>query len=303
MTASVRKMSVLDSKHTNNVNFLYRGTGVVSLSEISSKERSAFKSKTTLTSQRVSLTSEISELSTAVFELDLGEDDEMLVCSEEWSPVLKKVEALLETITTVEKQVENDVKYLVLRHTNRQSRSESFPSKRDSTYNQTDLAMDLKTLGYDVQIRQSIGRGTGVDGVTNLSHSFIRCTPPNSDCVFVLDTKFREQFDIAHKTRCYEKTLEFLPKLLVLQEDRINPLVKLLCEESAQSFRDSGFPLPPWRRIESLLSKWYPRKSVDTPIQMPVHHKESIIPVGIHDIDEASRFDRELSKSVGVQAR
>lgn len=108
----------------------------------------------------------------------LGEDDEMLLRSEERTPVLRKLEALLEHSTALEKQVTNDIQYLILRHTNRQLLRASC-SSASPEYDVKELAKDLKSLGYDVQIRQAIGGGNGGDGVTNLSHSFFRCVPPS----------------------------------------------------------------------------------------------------------------------------
>lgn len=70
MAASIQKMSVLDSKQTTTSNLHFRGAGVVSLSDISSKERNVFKTKT-LTQQREHLVNEASEISSALFELDV----------------------------------------------------------------------------------------------------------------------------------------------------------------------------------------------------------------------------------------
>lgn len=100
----------------------------------------------------------------------------------------------------------------------------------------------------------------------------------DSDHVFIVDINFREQFDIAHKTASYERVFEFVPKLLVLREDRLTPVVRRLSQELAESFHETGFPLPPWRKVDSLLSKWLPRKSMDTPLLKPVQN-EGVVPM------------------------
>eukprot|EP00210_Caulerpa_lentillifera_P001213 g1169.t1 len=306
-------MSVLESKHNtaNITNFNYRGTGAVCLND-TIKERNTFRTRANISPVHESLTSDFSELSTSLFELDLGEDEEMLLESGEKSPVIKKLEALLEPLTTLEKQVSNDVKYLVLRHTNHQSSSFGSPCRNELDYDQSILAADLQSLGYDVNFRRSIGGGSGSEGVSNLNHTFIRCRNPDSNRVFIVDPKFKDQFDIAHKTNAYERVLEFVPKLLVLREDRVIPLVKLISQELAGSFRETGFPLPPWRKVDSLLSKWQPRKAMDTPLQKIVLNEglgpmtgQSLPPFRGNGLTGHSRVDRgvpDYQEPVRIQA-
>lgn len=171
-------MSVMESKHSNSTNFNYRSTGVVCLNDIH-KEHNTFRTRTPHSSVREPLSNEVSEVSTSLFELDLGEEEELFVGSEEKSLAVKKLEALLEPLTNLEKQVSNDVKYLVLRHSNH-SRFGQLRETAIDDYDQSILATDLQSLGYEVKVRRSIGGGAGTEGVTNLNHTFLRCTPPGS---------------------------------------------------------------------------------------------------------------------------
>mmetsp|Transcript_11841 Transcript_11841/g.31036 ORF Transcript_11841/g.31036 Transcript_11841/m.31036 type:complete len:189 (+) Transcript_11841:1195-1761(+) len=91
----------------------------------------------------------------------------------------------------------------------------------------------------------SISSSTGACGITG---SYI-----------VVDPCFREQFELRAQcaTPRYEAVLALLPKVYVGHVDRLPLLVELLCEEMTVSFKTCGVPLPPWRKLTSLLSKWH----------------------------------------------
>ncbi len=76
---------------------------------------------------------------------------------------------------------------------------------------------------------------------------------------YVVDPKFKEQFEIAKPTPRYAAVLEVLPEVLVLPEVNIVPLVNFLCAEIGLAFRANGSVLPPWRHAGSMLSKVRPQ--------------------------------------------
>lgn len=117
----------------------------------------------------------------------------------------------------------NDVHFLVLRHGNSQSRN-TFDV---SDYDQSLLASDLQSLGYAVSIRRSVGGGIENEGVHHLSHSFLRCSPPGTTEVFIVDLKFKDQFDIMYPTPTYRHVLERIPTLFVAAESKIEPIVEV----------------------------------------------------------------------------
>ncbi len=63
-----------------------------------------------------------------------------------------------------------------------------------------------------------------------------------------MDPKFAEQFAIAHPTPKYAALLAGLPAWYVGSEERLVPLVELLCAEMSAAFRTTGaaffLPLP-----------------------------------------------------------
>ena len=58
--------------------------------------------------------------------------------------------------------------------------------------------------------------------------------------LYLVDPKFREQFQIAHPSPRYEALLAAVPAWFVGSEERLIPLVELLCAEMSAAFRATG---------------------------------------------------------------
>ena len=86
---------------------------------------------------------------------------------------------------------------------------------------------------------------------------------------YLVDPKFREQFEIAHASPRYAAVLAAAPADFVGTEERIVPLVELMCAEMSAAFRAAGATLPPWRQAGAMLSKWRPRRSEDAGSKVP----------------------------------
>ncbi len=63
-----------------------------------------------------------------------------------------------------------------------------------------------------------------------------------------MDPKFREQFEIAHPSPRYAALLAAVPAWFVGAEERLIPLVELLCAEMCAAFRATG--AAPCRRTD-----------------------------------------------------
>ena len=63
---------------------------------------------------------------------------------------------------------------------------------------------------------------------------------------YLVDQKFKEQFEIAHPTERYSELLDGLPAFFVGTEDRLVTLVELLCSEMSAAFQTTGIFLPKW---------------------------------------------------------
>lgn len=64
-----------------------------------------------------------------------------------------------------------------------------------------------------------------------------------SVCLFV-DLDFRTQFEIARPTREYTALLELLPKIYVGRGDRLQSIVKIMCDGVKNSLNETGMHLP-----------------------------------------------------------
>jgi uncharacterized protein (TIGR01615 family) len=122
----------------------------------------------------------------------------------------------------------------------------------------------LAQVGYHVTVRTAIGGGPSC--FRNLRHEFLTVLSNEGDfkdSTLIVDPLFREQFAIPQPTATYAALLELVPLEFVGTASRLIPLVQCLCAEMVASFEAKGLTLPPWRRAQSMLSKWLPTKSRD----------------------------------------
>lgn len=129
------------------------------------------------------------------------------------------------------------------------------------------LAERLQRVGYAVKVRTALGGGWGGECLRNLRHTFLTCSLFTHSAMefkqYIIDPKFREQFEIAQPTKRYARIMEAVPEDFVGTEEQVEAVVGLLCAEIATAFKQQGASLPPWRQAAAMLSKWRPRKSTD----------------------------------------
>jgi uncharacterized protein (TIGR01615 family) len=124
-------------------------------------------------------------------------------------------------------------------------------------------------VGYHVTVRTALGGGPSC--FRNLRHEFLTVLANEGefkDSTLIVDPLFREQFAIPQPSATYAALLELIPMEFVGTASRLIPLVQCLCAEMVASFESKGLTLPPWRRAQSMLSKWLPTKSRDSVVNM-----------------------------------
>ncbi|KXZ50390.1 hypothetical protein GPECTOR_16g563 [Gonium pectorale] len=126
------------------------------------------------------------------------------------------------------------------------------------------LATKLSAVGYNVNVRTALGGGPSC--FRNLRHEFlaVRGRGDYEGVEFIVEPRFREAFSIPHPTAEYAELLAAAPDVFVGPSARLVPIVQTLCSLMAASFEAQGLTLPPWRRTQSMLSKWLPNRSRDT---------------------------------------
>ncbi|KAI4326528.1 hypothetical protein MLD38_031834 [Melastoma candidum] len=73
----------------------------------------------------------------------------------------------------------------------------------------------------------------------------------------IVDIDFLSQFEIARPTKKYKSILGTLPTIFVGKEDRLRKIVATVSEAAKQSLRKRGMPVPPWRKTEYIMAKWF----------------------------------------------
>jgi uncharacterized protein (TIGR01615 family) len=135
--------------------------------------------------------------------------------------------------------------------------------REGSELDTVELASKLSSFGYSVSVRSALGGG--ISCFRNLRHEFllVRGSDEFDGVEYIVDLHFKEQFEIPHPTDAYLDILTCVPVDFVGPLSRLMPLVQTLSAEMAESFTAKGLTLPPWRRTQSMLSKWVPAKSKD----------------------------------------
>ncbi|EFJ49897.1 hypothetical protein VOLCADRAFT_89362 [Volvox carteri f. nagariensis] len=125
------------------------------------------------------------------------------------------------------------------------------------------LATKLSAVGYSVNVRTALGGGTAC--FRNLRHEFLMVRGHGNfeGVEFIVEPRFREHFSIPHPTEEYSELLSHAPDVFVGVGGRLVPIVQTLCEAMADSFARKSLTLPPWRRTQSMLSKWMPNRARD----------------------------------------
>lgn len=120
-------------------------------------------------------------------------------------------------------------------------------------------------------MRTALGGGPAC--FRNLRHEFLTVLGEGDyrDVPYIVDPAFKEQFEIPSPSPSYAAVLDLLPDEFVGTSSRLVPLVQSLCAEMVASFEANGLTLPPWRRAQSMLTKWLPSRSHDVNISATVN--------------------------------
>lgn len=125
------------------------------------------------------------------------------------------------------------------------------------------------------KLRDSVCRRILTEGLISLGHnaSICRSKWEKSPCFpggeyeyvdvvseggerYIIDIDFRSEFEVARGSKAYRAVLETLPAVFVGESDRIEMIVKVVCDAARESLKQEGMPLPPWRKAEYVKAKW-----------------------------------------------
>jgi len=123
------------------------------------------------------------------------------------------------------------------------------------------LAAELCARGHLAKVRVSSAHYSPGTVHFSLKHTFIACMPPegcDDQSLRIVDLAFREQFVIASPTAGYGCVLEAVPDVFVGTPATLKTIVDIMAAEISASFNSQMMPIPPWRRVHALYSKWFP---------------------------------------------
>lgn len=72
----------------------------------------------------------------------------------------------------------------------------------------------------------------------------------------IIDIDFRSHFEIARAVELYDRILNSLPVIYVGSLTRLEQFLQIMVEAARSSLKQNSMPLPPWRSLAYLLSKW-----------------------------------------------
>eukprot|EP00198_Chlamydomonas_reinhardtii_P006243 XP_001695579.1 predicted protein [Chlamydomonas reinhardtii] len=115
----------------------------------------------------------------------------------------------------------------------------------------------LRGLGYEASLAFSIGSHSAPSAL-RLSHEFVVVRGCGAGAPLIVEPSFREHFAIGslYATERYRQVLAAVPEELVAPYAQLCEMVRLVCAEMKFSFEATGNSLPPWRIVNSVLSRW-----------------------------------------------
>lgn len=132
-----------------------------------------------------------------------------------------------------------------------------------------EVARFLADRGFSCRVRKGLG-DSGVDMLSSLRHTFVEVredTSPAlagaSDHILMVDPSFRSQFEILNAPAWYQSLVALVPATLVATPEVVDGMVRSLCEQSKLAYTEMGAVVPPWRKLDAQLSKWFPKRSTD----------------------------------------
>lgn len=124
----------------------------------------------------------------------------------------------------------------------------------------------LKLSGYDAAVCTSKWLGTGkVPGGDYEYIDIINCNDSGRADRLIIDIDFRSHFEIARAVPSYNRILKSLPVVYVGSLTKLKQFLQVMVEAAKSSLKQNSMPLPPWRSLTYLQSKWH------SPYQRHIH--------------------------------
>ncbi|CAK9188256.1 unnamed protein product [Ilex paraguariensis] len=115
----------------------------------------------------------------------------------------------------------------------------------------------LQSSGYDAAVCATKWQGFGK--IPGGEHEFIDViTHREGGCSerYIIDIDFRSHFEIARAVKSYDAVLNSLPAVYVGSMTKLKQFLQTMVEAARFSLKQNSMPLPPWRSLAYLETKW-----------------------------------------------
>jgi len=162
------------------------------------------------------------------------------------------------------------------------------------------LAPALQALGLSAEVRFTANRPRQ-SILRRLQHQFVVIKAKSTE--IIIDTAFREHFELPGKSgAAYRELFTGIPLVFVGSREELLELVTVISHALSQDYNSRDMPLPPWRTLEALMSRWPEASSAA--IRAPVPWRSPRESVGGSDGDDGSDSSlgssRELASPTSV---
>lgn len=120
------------------------------------------------------------------------------------------------------------------------------------------VMMHLKALGYNAAICKSRWESTRdfPSGEYEYLDVIMEKRKGKFTERFLVDIDFRAQFEMARPTKEYSAMVELLPNIFVGKAEKINQIIKIMCDAAKRSLKKKTMHIPPWRKYRYMKPKW-----------------------------------------------
>lgn len=132
---------------------------------------------------------------------------------------------------------------------------------------------NLKSMGYNVGICKSRWESI-IDFPGDYEYMDViveRRKGKPKEKRFLVDIDFRAQFEMARPTKEYSAMVELLPNIFVGKAEKINQIIKIMCDAAKRSLKKKTMHIPPWRKYRYMRAKWlgsYRRTTNPVPVSI-----------------------------------
>ncbi|KAJ4793855.1 DUF506 family protein [Rhynchospora pubera] len=74
---------------------------------------------------------------------------------------------------------------------------------------------------------------------------------------YIIETNLPSNFEIARPSKDYTRIFQCLPDIFVGRPEHLNLIVRVMSTAAVESIKRAGMHVPPWRRREYVLAKWF----------------------------------------------